>query len=92
MSNAIKLAPLLTPEEALRIASMPRPRLMRSTNGYLPLTPSDIPIPRLMRATNTPVVTPSPRTPSELPPVLTRADERRRVTPEEIEEAARRLW
>ncbi len=92
MSNAIKLAPLLTPEEALRIAlTATRPRLVRSTNGFPPLSPSDVPIPQLMRSTNTPVRTPTPRSPLQMPP-LTRADERRRVTPEEIEAAAKKLW
>jgi hypothetical protein len=113
MSNAMKLAPLLTPEEATRLAALarlarppmlsplaagnpppPRPRLVRSTNGLHPLSPSEIPIPVLVRSTNTPVRTPTPRTPAEAPPplVLTREDERRRVTREEIEAFARRLW
>jgi hypothetical protein len=47
MSNAIKLAPLLTPEEARRIAALaaqPRPRLIRSTNQPLlsPLVPIEL--------------------------------------------------
>jgi hypothetical protein len=86
MSNAIKLAPLTTPEEALR--TIPMPRLVRSTNISPVLSPSDAPIPQLVRSTNTP----PPSSPLHMPPILTRSDERRRVTLEEIESAAKKLW
>jgi hypothetical protein len=42
MSNTIKLAPLLTPDEAFRLAALaaqPRPRLVRSTNQPPLLSP-----------------------------------------------------
>jgi hypothetical protein len=108
MSNTMKLAPLLTPDEAslMRHARPPmlsplavsnpapqRPNLVRSTNGLAPLSPSEIPIPVLVRSTNMPVQTPSPNPTTEAPPlVLTREDERRRVTRKEIESLARFLW
>jgi hypothetical protein len=107
----MKLAPLLTPEEAHRLATVarvarptilspleaveripPPPRLVRSTNGLAPLSPADVPIPALLRSTNVPVRTPTPRAVAQLPPVLVRADERRRVTAQEIEALAKKLW
>jgi hypothetical protein len=84
----MKLAPLMTPEEALRLIGIPR--LIRSTNASILLSPSEVPVPRLIRSTNT--LTPTPRSPIEVPPQLTREDERRRVTAEEIESIAKKLW
>lgn len=81
--------------------NLPRPVLMRAVNADL--RPEDHEIylgpPRLMRSTNShellslPVIlTPGPPLPLEEPPRLTREDERRRVTAQEIAEMAVRLF
>jgi hypothetical protein len=96
MSNNTELAPL-------DFSGIPPPsRLKRAQNMDELYRPEPEPIgppPRLLRSTNShevrafPVIwTPMPARQAEEPPRLTREDERRRVTPEEIEAAARKLW
>lgn len=77
MSNTPKLAPLMTYQEIM----LERPRLIRSTNSTE----------HTRAALN--YNTPSPLTsPKLLIPVLTRENERRQLTAEEIAEIAKKLW
>lgn len=91
MSNSVaKLAPLMPCQEIVRSIAplmtveeirLERPHLSRSTNST-----------EQTRVAISGLNTPSPLSPVEVPPALTREDEKRRITSDEIAEIARKLW